>query len=67
MIKYYIIVCLNTSKPTRVEVTTYSYESFAKDGKKMKIPQQDSWYIYKSWVVEYPFRYFVRESLLEWL
>jgi len=42
MIKYYIIVCLNTSKPTRVEVTTYSYESFAKDGKKMKIPQQDS-------------------------
>ena len=37
MIKDYTIVCLNTSKPTRVDVTTYVYESFAKDRRKMKI------------------------------
>jgi len=38
MIKDYIIASLNTSKPTRVDVATYVYESFAKDGRKMKIP-----------------------------
>ena len=37
MIKDYIIACLNTSKPTRVDVATYVYESIAKDERKMKI------------------------------
>jgi len=37
MIKDYIIACLNTSKPTRVDVATYVYDSLAKDGGKMKI------------------------------
>jgi len=38
MIKDYIIACLNTSKPTRVDVATYVYESLEKDKRKMKIP-----------------------------
>jgi len=38
MIKDYIIVCLNTSKLTRVDVATHFYGSLAKDGRKMKIP-----------------------------
>jgi len=33
----YIIACLNTSKPTRVDVATYVHDSFAKDEEKMKI------------------------------
>ena len=37
MIKDYIIACLNTSKPTRVDVATYVYDNFAKDEEKMKI------------------------------
>jgi len=37
MIKDYIIACLNTSKSTRVDVAIYIYESFAKDGRKVKI------------------------------
>jgi hypothetical protein len=28
------MACLNTSKPTRVDVTTYVYDSFAKDEEK---------------------------------
>jgi len=42
MIKDYIIACLNTSKPTRVDVATYIFESIAKDGRKMRIPCYDS-------------------------
>jgi len=32
------MACLNTSKPTRVDVATYVYASLAKDERKMKIP-----------------------------
>jgi len=40
--RVYIIACLNTSKPTRVDVATYVYAIFAKDEGKMKISCPDS-------------------------
>jgi len=36
------MACLNTLKPTRVDVATYVYASLAKDEGKMKIPCLDS-------------------------
>jgi len=35
------MACLNTSKPTRVDVATYVYASLAKNEEKMKFPCLD--------------------------
>ena len=48
------MACLNTSKPTGVDVATYVYASLAKDEKKMKIPCLDSWCLNKFWVESTP-------------